>query len=180
MGRRGLFLQSARLPSSDPLTTPQPIGRRHAASARRMRTVLGRAWSRSLRGLVRKVPDRRVPGPCLIAMAMLEFTRAGQCANHGRRGEGEPLAGNRRYGIGVVEVMGLQMIPARLVGLIVGGGRVSWRLGVPGAAFGVIFLAIGGGFRPRGGLGRPGYGGPNHRCTSAVTPGKPVAAVASP
>jgi hypothetical protein len=53
------------------------------------------------------------------------------------------LAGNREYGIGVLEVMGLQMILAGLVGLVAGGGRASWRVGVPGAALGVTFLAIG-------------------------------------
>jgi len=71
-------------------------------------------------------------------MAMLEFTRAGQSANRGRWGRGEPSAGNRKYEIGIVEVMGLQMILTGLVGLVAGGGRVSWRLGVPGATIGVI------------------------------------------
>ncbi len=35
------------------------------------------------------------------------------------------------------------MILTGLVGLVAGGGRVSWRVGVPGAAVGAIFLAIG-------------------------------------
>jgi hypothetical protein len=74
---------------------------------------------------------------------MLEFTRAGQSANHGRWGRREPSAGNRKYGIGVVEVIGVQIILTGLVGLVAGGGRVSWRVGVPGAAFEAIFLAIG-------------------------------------
>jgi hypothetical protein len=39
--------------------------------------------------------------------------------------------------------LGLQMILTGWVGLVAGGGRVSWRVGVPGAAFGVSFLAIG-------------------------------------
>ena len=113
-----------------PLTTPQPIGKRHAASARGMRTVLRRASSRSIRGLVREVPDRRAPGPCLMPMAMLEFTRAGQSANY-RRWGGAPLAGNRKRGIGVVEMMRLLMILVGLVSFVEGGDRASCRVGAP-------------------------------------------------
>jgi hypothetical protein len=70
------------------------------------------------------------------------------------------LAGNRKQGIGVVEVMGLQMILAGLVGLVAGGGRVSGRVGVPGAAIGVIFLAIGAASARRAASAAKGTGGP--------------------
>jgi len=90
---------------------------------------------------------------------MLECTRAGHSANHGRWGRGEPSAGNRKYEIGVVEVMRLQMILTGLVGLVAGGGRVSWRLGVPAATFGVIFLAIGAASARRAASAAEGTGG---------------------
>jgi hypothetical protein len=142
------------------VTTPQPISRGHTGSARAVRTALRQASRSSLRGLEREIPDRRAPGPCLIAMAMLEFTRAGRTANHGRWGRGKPSAGNRKYEIGVVEVIGVQIILTGLVGSIAGGGRVSWRAGVPGAAFGVIFLAIGAASARRAASAAKRRGGP--------------------
>ena len=78
------------------------------------------------------------------------------------------MAGNRKHGIGVVEVMGLVMIPAGLVSLVAGGGRMGWRVGVPGVAFGVIFLAIGAASARRAASAAKVLG-PNHRHTRAVT-----------
>jgi hypothetical protein len=104
MGRWGPYALIRQALKLRPLTTPQPIGRRHAAPASAIVTVLRRASRRSLRGLVREVPDRRAPGPCLMPIAMLEFTRAARPANHARWGPGktigwEPQAGDwrRRY-----------------------------------------------------------------------------------
>ena len=40
-------------------------------------------------------PLRWPPGPCLIPMAMLEFTRAGQSAKHGLWGAGRKVGWER-------------------------------------------------------------------------------------
>ena len=143
MGRRGPSARIRRAPKLTPPDHPSAdrqepygvrAGRAHspAAGIEEVASRLGAGG-----------PRPEAPGPCLIPMALLECTRAGHSANHGRWGRGEPSAGNRKYEIGVVEVMGLQMILTGLVGLVAGGGRVSWRVGVPGVSFGVIFLAIG-------------------------------------
>ena len=90
------------------------------------------------------------------------------------------MAGNRKYGIGVVEVMGLQMILARLVGF---GRRRRSRGLARRRAWGCVRSDLPrhrGGFRPQGGLGRQAYGGPDPRRTRAVTPAKAVASAASP
>jgi hypothetical protein len=74
---------------------------------------------------------------------MLEFTRSWQSANRGRWGRGEPSVGSRNYELGVVEVIGVQMILNGLVSSVAGGGCVRWRVHLPGSAFEVIFLDIG-------------------------------------